>query len=74
MSTSSTTISAGVVIPTNAMLPPPLLPCVDHAASATSNSTEEVGEFYAMAMLQPMLAAQVPDNAIIAIPILPVIR
>ena len=71
MSTSSTTVSTGVVIPTYAMLPPPLLPCVDHAASVNLDSTDEVGEFYAMALLQPLLAAQVPDNAIIAIPLLP---
>ena len=48
-----------------------MLPCVDHASSVTSESTEEKGEFYAMALLQPLLAALVPENSIIVIPLVP---
>ena len=65
------TAPTGIVLPTYALLPPPLLPCVDYAASVTSESTEEKGEFYAMALLQPLSAALVPENAIIAIPLVP---
>ena len=71
MSTLTARTRIGVVIPTYEMLDGSMLHAVEHASSVVDASSDEVGEFYAMAMIQAVPAAQVPENAVIVIPLTP---
>ena len=71
MSTSTTRTQLNVVIPTYAMLDGAMLHAVEHASSVADTSTDELEEFYAMAMIQTVPAAQVLENAVIVIPLTP---
>ena len=71
MSTLTTRTQVGVVSPTYAMLEDPILHAAEHASSVVEASTDDLRDFYTMAMIQTVPAAQVLDNAAIVIPLTP---
>jgi hypothetical protein len=69
METSSSTNATGVQIPNYPLAAGDLIRSIEHSGSVVATSTEEDGEYYAMAMAHVMAADLVPQDAIIVVPL-----
>jgi hypothetical protein len=66
-SSSSSSTLTGVCIPVYYLAPG--LKAVEHASSVACEYSDDAGEFYSMAMVELIEAAQVPAGAIIVLPL-----
>ena len=64
-------LAPGVYLPAYQSLEVALLQALEHASSVLPTSSDNEGEFYAMAMAHVLPAAAVPNEAIIVIPLTP---
>jgi hypothetical protein len=69
MDTSSSTNAPGVQIPNYPLATGDLSRSIEHSGSVTSTSSEEAGEYYAMAMAHVVAADMVQAYAIIVVPL-----
>ena len=70
MSASASSVeTGGVVIPAYGLATGALLHAFEHAASVVAGHTDDNGEQYAMQMVVLVLAAEVPTNSVVVVPL-----
>jgi hypothetical protein len=69
MACSSSSNATGIFIPNYPLAAGDLLGAIEHSGSVVSSSTDDEGEYYAMAMAQVLPAEQLPADSIIVIPL-----
>ena len=69
MESSSSSNATGIFIPNYPLAAGDLLRAIEHSGSVVSSSTDDDGEYYAMAMAQVLPAEQLPAESIIVIPL-----
>jgi hypothetical protein len=70
MESSSSSTATGVLIPNYPLAAGDLLRAIEHSGSVVSSSTDDDGEYYAMAMAQVLPAEQLPADSIIVVPLI----
>ena len=68
-SSSFSSYQSGVCVPVYELAPPSNLKAVEHASSLEDTCTDDAGEYYSMAMAESVAAGQVPDGAVIVLPL-----
>ena len=71
MESASSVVEFGVHLPAYELISGDLLRQIEHASSVVAASTDDLGEFYAMAMAVSVPAAMVADSSIIVVPLSP---
>ena len=71
MDSSATSLANGVLLPNYPLASGDLLRAIEHSGSVAPTSTDDAGEYYAMAMAQVMQADQVPVDSIMVVPLTP---
>ena len=69
MESSLSSTATGVLIPNYPLAAGDLLRAIEHSGSVVSSSTDDDGEYYAMAMAQVVPAEQLPADSIIVVPL-----
>ena len=68
-SSSSSSVQTGVCVPVYELVSGQILRAVEHASSLVDACTDDAGEFYSMAMAESVAADQVPEGAVIVLPL-----
>jgi hypothetical protein len=68
-SSSSSSILVGVCFPVYELAPGQILKAVEHASALATKYSVDGGEFYSMAMAEPLVAAKVSAGAILVLPL-----
>ena len=71
METASSVVESGVHLPAYELICGDLLRQIEHASSVVTTSTDELGEFYTMAISVSVTAALVVNSSIIIVPLSP---
>lgn len=69
MESASSVVESGVHLPAYELISGDLLRQFEHTSSVVAASTDDLGEFYAMAMAVSVPAAMVADSSIIIVPL-----
>ena len=68
-SPSSSSLPTGLRIPVYELAPAPFLQAVEHASSLLNSYSDDDGELFALGMAELVLFDQVPDGAVIYLPL-----
>ena len=71
MESSAVSVTNGVLLPNYPLASGFLLRAIEHSGSVLPTSTDDAGEYYAMALAKVVQAEEVPANSIMVIPLTP---
>lgn len=71
MESSAASVTNGVLLPNYPLASGFLLRAIEHSGSVLPTSTDDAGEYYAMALAKVVQAEEVPANSIMVIPLTP---
>jgi hypothetical protein len=71
MESLASSLATGVFLPNYPLASGDLLRAIEHSGSVAPTSTDDAGEYYAMAMAQVLQADQVPVDSIMVVPLTP---
>ena len=69
MESSAASVTNGVLLPNYPLASGFLLRAIEHSGSVLPTSTDDAGEYYAMALAKVVQAEEVPANSIMVIPL-----